>query len=119
MQLKLLPLPLTETLLSLSLISVSISGVCAFTEPCRQGLSYCGSTLQQYHDYSPDELRTKVLASPNSPYKFAALGRPTDALFRCDDDQGAVSLREFCFAGCAQPLNGDSCATEGQSQEEV
>lgn len=44
MQLKLAsPLPLTTTLLSLSLIS----GVLA--DPCKQGLSYCGSTLEKNH----------------------------------------------------------------------
>ncbi|PLB43990.1 hypothetical protein P170DRAFT_480933 [Aspergillus steynii IBT 23096] len=112
MQLKLLsPFPLTETLLSLSLIS----GALAFSEPCRQGLSYCGSTLQNYHDYSPDDLRTAIFAAPNTPYKSLAARRPSDALFRCDDDQGGVVLKEFCFAGCEQPLNGDSCAAEGSS----
>lgn len=63
-------------------------------------------------DYTPDDLRNNILAGPNSRYKLSSIARPANALYRCDDDHGNFSLREFCLGGCETPPNGDACAAE-------
>jgi hypothetical protein len=37
--------------------------------------------------------------------------RPQDALFRCKDSGGGIQLDTFCYWGCTNPPNGDTCFT--------
>ncbi|KAJ5615474.1 hypothetical protein N7537_000588 [Penicillium hordei] len=89
-----------------------IPGTLSLVEPCKENLVYCGSTLEQYHGYTSDEIRSYISRSSLGQYIADAFDEPEDALFRCTDTAGDLHLTEFCYSGCTQPPNGDVCAAE-------
>ncbi|KMK56108.1 hypothetical protein Y699_08529 [Aspergillus fumigatus Z5] len=93
--------------LSVALLSCAslLPGALSFSDACRQGLLYCGSTLEKYNGYSSMEL----LSATNG--NLDAYLRPQDALFRCKDSGGGIQLDTFCYWGCTNPPNGDTCFT--------
>ncbi|GFF69931.1 hypothetical protein IFM47457_02511 [Aspergillus lentulus] len=83
-----------------------LPGALSFSDACRPGLLYCGSTLEKYNGYSASELISAIMGG-----NLDALVRPQDALFRCKDSSGGILLSEYCYLGCTNPPNGDTCAT--------
>ncbi|GIJ91404.1 hypothetical protein Asppvi_010369 [Aspergillus pseudoviridinutans] len=83
-----------------------LPGALSFTNACKEGLLYCGKTLEQYHGYSTQELMSVVFMG-----NLDALVKPDDALFKCKDSNGGIQLSTFCYLGCIQPPNGDTCAS--------
>ncbi|EAW19543.1 uncharacterized protein NFIA_026170 [Aspergillus fischeri NRRL 181] len=82
-----------------------LPGALSFSDACRQGLLYCGSTLEKYNGYSSMELASAIMGNVD------AFVKPEDALFRCKDSSGGIQLSTFCYLGCTNPPNGDTCAT--------
>jgi hypothetical protein len=62
--------------------------------------------------YSPDEIRSYIKNSPLVEYMGDAFVEPEDALLRCTNSNGDLELTEFCYSGCTQPPNGDTCAAD-------
>jgi hypothetical protein len=60
----------------------------------------------QSKGYSTQELMSVVMMG-----NLDALVQPDDALFKCKDSNGGLQLSTFCYLGCTQPPNGDTCAT--------
>jgi hypothetical protein len=56
--------------------------------------------------YTSSELIAAIMGG-----NLDALVRPQDALFRCKDSNGGIQLSEYCYLGCTNPPNGDTCAT--------
>ncbi|KAJ0419538.1 hypothetical protein BJY00DRAFT_285839 [Aspergillus carlsbadensis] len=93
-------------------LALMVPSALAFTNGCRKGLLYCGSTLTTYNGYAEPELRSAIgvpVAFVISP-AASAYHHPENALFRCVNDVGGLELADYCSDGCTTPPNGDVCA---------
>jgi hypothetical protein len=62
--------------------------------------------------YSLDEIRSYIEDSILAEREDDALHDPEDVLLRCVDTDGGLELVSFCYLGCTQPPNGDTCAAD-------